>query len=209
MYRILKAGSESCWQTSESNAVDIATVADKSDGRPRVDQLYQLILSVPVQSVTTNSVDTISVTADDSNIAKKFYFGSGVDLKKTYVSVQLTTDARDQGWADEPDQGLWSWFEIAIFKSKSAPAKGSVLHSDSIKKDSTGNTLTWLSHRVALSSEYTEQTGPVFGKDHELWKNIETGDIVGVLACAQYASWECDVRSGSLKFLELVANVNA
>jgi len=210
MFRILEVGSNRCWKTGPQASLPAVNIAEVSTAQPPpADELYELILSVPEQTVSISTVNNIQTTASDANVVRKYYFGSKISASElvSYLSVQLKTDARDQGWASCPNQGLWSWFELAILPN--APSSGDVVTSDKIKKGPEGRPLTWVSHRVSLDSTYTEQTGPVFAKDHELWKHISEGDVIGVLACAQFAYWKCDARSGSLNFQELFVDPNA
>lgn len=176
-----------------------------SKGHPSPHEIYQFILVSPEQTVTISSTKTLSVTASGPDIVKKYYFGAEIPASKLplYLSVQLETDARDQGWASYPDQGRWSWFELAIFSKGKVPSDLENVSDSQIKKNSSGKSLTWLSHTLPLSKTYATQTGLAFGKDHEIWKHLDDGDYIGVLGCAEYNKWECDARSGKLNFLEL------
>lgn len=170
-------------------------------GQPPANQLYRLILTRPVTIQSVNSVDQVVTTASDANIVRKYYFGYTAS-ESDYLALQLKTDARDQGWATEPQRGLWSWFEIAILGS--APQTGAIVTEDQIKRDNTGNLCTWLSHTIPLTKTYTEQTGPVFDANHPLWKNLEKGNVISVLVVAQFSQWKGDVRRGNLAIEELV-----
>lgn len=201
LFRILEVNSNLCWTTDNSDQVVIDTVPT---GRPPANQLYRLVLTHPVTIQSVNSVDLVATTATDANIVRNYYFGYTAS-KSNYLALQLKTDARDQGWADEPQQGLWSWFEIAILHS--APQTGARVTEDQIKKDNTGNLCTWLSHTIPLTGvppTYTEQTGPVFDANHPLWNNLAKGNVISVLVVAQYLKWTGDVRRGNLAIEELV-----
>ena len=120
---------------------------------------------------------------------------------KGYVSVQLSTNARNQGYRTTNDAGIYSWFEISVL-TKDLKLGQTV--TDQIKKVD-GKPLTWISHTIPLNSTYTNLVGPIFDKNHDLWKNIEVGDIIAVLSCAQYREWKCDACSGTLDFRKLGA----
>ncbi|KDR77887.1 hypothetical protein GALMADRAFT_65251 [Galerina marginata CBS 339.88] len=187
-------------ETSSRQAVSIGTL------RPQLQpELFELIrCDIVENSVSISSVDNVIATASNSTIVKKFYFGTGPVSNSdatSYVSVQLSTSARDQGWADQPQAGLYSWFEIAILTKDMTLDQ---VVTDQIKTVD-GKPLTWISHDVPLTSTYTDQDGPVFAKDHALFKNLKAGNVIAVLACAQYAYWKCDARSGKLNFRQLVA----
>jgi hypothetical protein len=42
--------------------------------------------------------------------------------------------------------------------------------------------------------------GPMISKSHELWKYLEVGDVLGVVACARGARWKNEVTSVELLF---------
>ncbi|KAF8151319.1 hypothetical protein B0H34DRAFT_775194 [Crassisporium funariophilum] len=207
-FRILEAGSKKCWKNSteaaDNSPINVNTMSTAA--RPPQSELFELIRCDIVQtSISVSSVDNIITTASDSTIVKKFYFGTGPVSNSdatSYVSVKLFTSARDQGWADQPQAGLYSWFEIAIL-TKNMTLGENV--TDQIKKVD-GKLLTWVSHSVPLTSTYTDQEGPIFAKDHDLFKNLKAGNVIAVLSCAQYANWKCDAHSGNLNFRKLVAN---
>ncbi|KAG9119261.1 hypothetical protein FRC07_005782 [Ceratobasidium sp. 392] len=85
------------------------------------------------------------------------------------------------------------------------PEEGQTVTPDMIKAGPKGEPLTWLSHTLPLNKNYAVQKGPLFGKDHEIWGFIEQDDYIGVLACAQYARWKAESRSGKLMVRELIA----
>ncbi|EDR13395.1 uncharacterized protein LACBIDRAFT_292612 [Laccaria bicolor S238N-H82] len=171
---------------------------------PPQSELFELIRSdIGSAPVKISSVDHITTTAVDGTIVKNFYFGtdpvSNIDAT-SFVSVNLTTSARDQGWANNPQAGLYSWFEIAILTKK---LKLGDKITDQIKVVN-GKLQTWVSHSIPLTSTYTEQEGPTFSKDHDLFKNLKAGDVIAVLTAAQFAAWKADARSGNLNFSKLV-----
>ncbi|KAG8794857.1 hypothetical protein FRC12_020714 [Ceratobasidium sp. 428] len=178
--------------------------ADLELGLPPPRQLYELIAAVGEDFVAFSAPKGISVTSPDAVPVKKFYFATsklGDRELSCFASIQLETDARDQGWADEPHRGLWSWFEIAIFNK--LPKHDETVTPDMIKSGPKGEPLTWLSQKRPLSKEYKEQKGVRFAKDHEIWKFVQSGDYIGVLACAQYARWNAESKSGKLLVQEL------
>ncbi|KDQ58488.1 hypothetical protein JAAARDRAFT_78212 [Jaapia argillacea MUCL 33604] len=208
LFRILEVGTNKCWKSDGGSGKQVK-ISQVAAGRPPADELFEMVMSVPEQNVSINSVQTITATASSGQIVRKFYFGAPVTASKIplYVSVQLSTNARDQGWATHPDQGLWSWFELAILPK--GFNTGDAVPVDKIKKAKDGSPLTFISHRLPLSSTYEDQTGMLFEKDHELFKNLADGDVIGVLACAQFAAWKCDARSGNMNFVELFVDPNA
>lgn len=182
-----------------------------SKGNATSNEIYEFTLISPEPTTTISSTKALSVIASGADIVKKYYFGTEIAESKRplYLSVQLETDARDQGWATSPERGLWSWFELAIFSKDNIPSDLQTVTNSQIKKDANGKALTWFSHSLPLSSTYAVQTGTIFGKDHEIWKHLGDGDYIGALGCAEYAQWECDARGGKLHFVELTLEADA
>ncbi|KAG8774538.1 hypothetical protein FRC12_001924 [Ceratobasidium sp. 428] len=197
-YTIREVGSGGYWGTNHQQEVIISTTNTATNVR-----LYQLVSTSTQPKSSFLRTDTISVRASGSEAVKRVYFSTQVskqEIERTY-SVQLTTEAHDQGWASDPERGLWSWFELAIFSQQ--PEDGQIVRKGAIKYGPDQEPLTWLSHRVGLKSSFTEQSGVVFAKGHEMWKTLKPGDHIGVLACAQYGAWSLDARRGRLNFQEL------
>lgn len=204
-FRILESGSNKVWKNAteaENSPIHVTTASTRIP--PPQSELFELIRSdIGSAPVKISSVDHITTTAVDGTIVKNFYFGtdpvSNIDAT-SFVSVNLTTSARDQGWANNPQAGLYSWFEIAILTKK---LKLGDKITDQIKVVN-GKLQTWVSHSIPLTSTYTEQEGPTFSKDHDLFKNLKAGDVIAVLTAAQFAAWKADARSGNLNFSKLV-----
>jgi len=145
------------------------------------------------------------------------------------ASIQLTTLGKHQGWTTHPQQGSWSWFELAVLKPvplpDSPPEYTETPYSDPdtdwtedepanlgegrlgfgladrIKRRDSGSMLTWESHRIRVNARGEESmTGMRFGSDHELFDHVEEGDSIGVLCCAQRRYWECVGINSVLKF---------
>ncbi|KAG8694396.1 hypothetical protein FRC08_008521 [Ceratobasidium sp. 394] len=197
-FRIFESGTNRCWKTNAESSV---TVTERITGRPPASELFQLIPNVPQQILTVSSGEVVSAKASDPNLIRRYYFGaqiSQVVRASRGFSVQLETDAHNQGWARFPDRPPKSWFELAVFST--VPPCGELVNPEHIKKGPDGAPLTWLSHRLKIDSAYTLQAGSVFTKDHDLWKNIGDEDYIGVLACAQSGGWLCEARGGKLYF---------
>ncbi|KAG9124567.1 hypothetical protein FRC07_011107 [Ceratobasidium sp. 392] len=200
--RIEAIGADHCWQTERGGKV---VLAKSKAGLPPPQQLYELVEIATEDFVTYSNPNQIFVEARNATVVKKLYFGTPqLDAQKLsrYISFQLETNSRDQGWASEPQRGLWSWFDLAIFTR--LPSEGQDVTPNMIKSGPNGKPLTWMSHKLPLTGQWEIQQGIVFGKDHELWKHLEPGDYVGVLACAQYAYWKAEARNGTLMIQEMV-----
>ncbi|KAG9089463.1 hypothetical protein FRC07_012330 [Ceratobasidium sp. 392] len=196
-YTIREVGSGGYWSTDLRQEVIITT------GNATNVRLFQLIPASTQLKASVLRTNTISVRASGSEAVKRTYFSTQVskeEIDRAY-SVQLTTEAHDQGSASDPERGLWSWFELATFSQQ--PAEGEIVRKGAIKYGPDQEPLTWLSHRVGLKQSFVEQSGVLFTKGHEIWKNLAPGDYIGVLACAQYGAWSLDARRGRLNFQEL------
>jgi hypothetical protein len=64
--------------------------------------------------------------------------------------------------------------------------------------------LRWRSHENALQgSDYAVRKGIFFTPDHEIWRYLEPGDVITVLACAQFGGWANFCKEAKLEFWEL------
>lgn len=198
-FRIYEAGTKRCWRTNDKSHV---LVTDAKSGRAPASEMYEIIDTEDRTEppVSVSSTRSVRAYASNATVVRTYYFGTQIsDENLRYIpSMQLETDARNQGWASNPNGGSWSWFEVAIFSTQ--PYESQMITENQIKLGSHGSPLTWVSHRVPITSQYTTQQGIVFGKDHEIWQHVNPGDYIGVLACAQYPCWLCEGRSGKLNF---------
>lgn len=61
--------------------------------------------------------------------------------------------------------------------------------------------LRFKSHHNPLYAQPAQKVmGPIFSKNHELWKYLEVGDTIGVVACARGEKWKNEVTSVEVKF---------
>jgi hypothetical protein len=62
-----------------------------------------------------------------------------------------------------------------------------------------GRALVWFSHINSLGNkEYTNHSGQMFGRAHEIVGSLQPGNIIAVRACAQFPGWENFARRGHL-----------
>lgn len=105
-------------------------------------------------------------------------------------SVQLFAESCDQGFCDDPNAGTWTWFELAIMENEHA----------TIPRVKDGVTLAWTSHKNHLIQEdLAWKTGINFGKDHDIFRLLEDGNVIAVRLCARFPGWEMTVREGYLR----------
>ncbi|CZR57037.1 uncharacterized protein PAC_06926 [Phialocephala subalpina] len=103
--------------------------------------------------------------------------------------LQLFAESRDQGQADDPLAGNWTWFELAILESETSKVPR--------KKD--GIELIWLSHQNRFESEeYGWDKGIAFGAEHDLVRLLEEGNVIAVRLCSRFPGWWISARKGYL-----------
>jgi hypothetical protein len=177
---------------------------DDINERCKHTQLYELQPLSSKECLSLQSHESIVLCSPDGDVHRKLWIATS-PLSKADIaridSVQLTTDSHDQGWADTPQQGVWTWFEICIL-SRSTTSDD--FDEKCIKRDVDGSLLTYHSHTTYLSNTFKTQTGKMFSKDSEIWRHVEAGNSIGVLACAQYSEWMVEGRKVKLAFHELV-----
>ncbi|KAG5650804.1 hypothetical protein H0H81_011001, partial [Sphagnurus paluster] len=107
------------------------------------------------------------------------------------VEIQLETNSRDQGWADDREAGSWSWFEIIVLDS---PEK-------SVPKIQDGLSLVWLSHYNSVGDkEYASRIGRSFGRKDDIFRGLEVGNALAVRVCVRFPKWENNASEGRLIF---------
>lgn len=89
-------------------------------------------------------------------------------LEKSFLErvsrIQLQTTAHDQGYASFPDQGSWSWFDVAILESPESTAP--------LVRD--GLTCLWRSHcNVIGFGQDTTTAGEIFDMEDDLFKVLQ------------------------------------
>lgn len=154
----------------------------------------------------------LSISASQSIIARS----SGPKVHPTFFStpplsarwlshvrqMRLRTLSADQGRVSDPNAGNWSWFEIEIRTPNTTPQQGPAF----VPKLRPGDSLTplkWHSHHNKLASLHIEEReGMLFSPNHEIWRFVEPGDIISVIACAQFPAWANIAGGGTLHFWE-------
>ncbi|CAE7091473.1 unnamed protein product [Rhizoctonia solani] len=116
-------------------------------------------------------------------------------------SVQLVTMSRHQGWVGDRDAGSWSWFELQVAR----PTAEGNDHAEA-KLNPDGDKISWrcLEHPVdeetaQAQKDFAEHKGSVFGPDHELWTQIEEGDVLQVVMKTQFGGWSNTASDGVLR----------
>ncbi|KAJ2921098.1 hypothetical protein H1R20_g15995, partial [Candolleomyces eurysporus] len=103
--------------------------------------------------------------------------------------IQLFTFAHNQGEANPGTDGIWSWFDLVILETPES-------RTPRIKD---GRALVWRSHNVPITSdEDAEQTGKLFNLSHEIFSNLEPGNVIAVRPCTRFAGWQLHAHSARL-----------
>ncbi|CAE6456276.1 unnamed protein product [Rhizoctonia solani] len=156
-------------------------------------------------AATIYSLVPLSVTADSDESVKMLYFGTNKlgtsDLDHLW-QLWLVTEASDQGRTDDTEHAESTWFELAIFSK--LPMEGKQVTPEQIKLSSTGEPLAWESHRLPRRKDQSRRTleGRRFSRDHAIFKSLQPGDYIGVLACARYKDSRCNIGSAKLVLCE-------
>ena len=105
--------------------------------------------------------------------------------------VQLFADSHDQGYANDPRAGNWTWFELALMENKASTAP----------RYKDGIALVWRSHRNRfLDAKYDWAKGAQFGARHDILRLLEPGNVIAVRLCARFKGWTIAAREGLLVF---------
>ncbi|CAE6474796.1 unnamed protein product [Rhizoctonia solani] len=112
-------------------------------------------------------------------------------------SIQLVTVLDSQALMGDHSIG---WFEIQVVQ----PAKQDTTIAK-VKRRLNGDEISWYSHSntgtgtARLQGYFTEHKGVVFDSDHELWDQVEEGDVLQVVAKAPLHSCSYTASDGILR----------
>ena len=133
----------------------------------------------------------IEVYANSATVVEEGWFASAPFARSDLArgsALQLVTYSQDQGWADFPDQGSWSWFDVCIADA--------AFH---VRTREDGSRLQWTSHCNPITSEELgERRGKLFSPQHEIWSYLMEGDLILVKACARFPGWANYASRGDL-----------
>ncbi|TDL23527.1 hypothetical protein BD410DRAFT_696525, partial [Rickenella mellea] len=122
------------------------------------------------------------------------------------AAVRLTTLSKHQGWVSNPKDGCWSWFDVAVLSPAIEDCNSSYYDGERrwrVKVGEDGASLRWMSHYNPIHGVDLDTIhGQSFGPDHDIWRNIDVGDAIGVIGCAEFPGWRCIGTEANLDFLE-------
>ena len=130
---------------------------------------------MPVVKDLATSSDLCTVMAHNADVASEIWFKTDpLNRKFCYraLQLQLITQSRDQGYANDTSAGSWSWFEILILENSSST-------TPRVKENKE---LVWRSHCNNLALfETTQHFGMLFDRRHELLNSIEVSHLIRIL----------------------------
>ncbi|KAF8238015.1 FabD/lysophospholipase-like protein [Tricholoma matsutake] len=121
---------------------------------------------------TVKSTIECEQAATDDQIEYRNWFNTPVldeETIKRLHSIQLLAESCDQGFADVPSAGNWTWFEVGVYVDASA----------SVLKEKEGIKLAWKSHSNRfMSQEYGWSEGILFDRKHKIFGMLSSGFLV-------------------------------
>ena len=131
--------------------------------------------------------DLCNVVVWDANPKGGVWFSTSPlsphNLANTH-SIQLLTKTSYLGWIGDPNAASLSWFVVLI------PSGRERLD----RKEQV-----WSSHSSSRpASTMQRRVGYIFGPSHEIWQIAQTGDRIGVRACAWSGGWRNVATTGLL-----------
>lgn len=105
------------------------------------------------------------------------------------TQLQLITYSCDQGWVREGTTNSCSWFELCILSGENA--------TEPMVKG--GKKMVWNSHFNEIAGKGpARRYGVVFNRRDELLRELEVGNVIGVLICARNTGWKNQAHRGVL-----------
>ena len=125
-----------------------------------------------------------------------------VRLQHPVRKVAFVIKSHDQGWANDPAGGSWTWLTAGVAREEQLPHEQST--TASLRKDSDPPPQSLKRERVILRNKVAsrecnprvqEWRSDSSDKEERDWVNkLENGDIIVVRAWAQYGGWVNFVR---------------
>ncbi|KAJ1309247.1 hypothetical protein OPQ81_004912 [Rhizoctonia solani] len=120
-------------------------------------------------------------------------------LSSARYAVLLTVSCY-WGQVGEQEAVSWSWFELQVARPVEEPIGHAV-----VKRRPDGSEMSWRCFSYPVEREgvrsqgcFKEYEGDEFDQDHEIWNQIEEGDILQVVMKAQFSGWSNIAYEGVL-----------
>ena len=200
------------WSTHESNIALLECLSRKTPFRPALPaELILQILDQPSRWVCSFQK---AIPNSNQTEARPFRVPAGRNGQPG-VQVLLSTPAvtedqlsglrrivftftsKDQGWSSYPEdyntyRNTWSWFEVGVRptnETESDPTRG--FRPDEYQR--------YELQRNRHAGKEPESYRIEYGREDPITKNLKPGDVVDLLACAQFGGWENQVHAASIE----------
>jgi hypothetical protein len=150
---------------------------------------------VPDTTRTFECTSSVEIGSGGPFATKLWFCTQPLDLlaSKQIAAMQLLTRSNDQGHADDPSAGSWTWFECGVFASLDEVTL--------LEKSGEGADGWKMSHRN-LVAEGTPQDlkGPVLTVGNGISTELTEGCVFAVRACARFGAWRNYGHRAELRF---------
>ncbi|KAL9631819.1 MAG: hypothetical protein Q9164_005689 [Protoblastenia rupestris] len=123
----------------------------------------------------------------------------------TIRSIVLTFTSIDQGWSSYPEEhgtyeGSWSWFEAGL-RSDTRGGYGPVVndHGGDTRGQEMDRYVRFRLQSNRHAGREPETYKIEFGQESPLLQKMKAGDVIDLLACAQYPGWRNIVHEAGIE----------
>ncbi|KAL9104684.1 MAG: hypothetical protein Q9163_000427 [Psora crenata] len=121
-------------------------------------------------------------------------------------SVVFTFTSKDQGWSSYPShfgtyENTWTWFEAGLRTqpiTEHDPSAGNGATNEQGRKPEYGYE-RFILQRNRHAGRVPESYRVELGQDSPLFAKLKAGDVIDLVACAQYAGWENQVHEAGIQ----------
>ncbi|KAG8528087.1 uncharacterized protein KY384_007003 [Bacidia gigantensis] len=176
-----------------SNRVHLPCSREKEDPKPATcdcGQMGQTVLLTPLIVAGFGAKPRIQVLQSLPPLT--------ADQLSTLRRVVFTFTGHDQGWSSFPPdhktyRNTWSWFEAAVKREH-----GEFTTEEAEDRGEQPYKRFQLQRNVHASKEQRSYRKE-FGIEHEMLRDAKEGDIIELVACAQYGGWQNVVHAYSIE----------
>jgi len=147
-----------------------------------------------------------AVYAEKSGIVRALWFAGPAFTERTLQDIsafQVTTTSCHQGSVRDPKAESHSWIAVAILP-QGKDGDTSKYDVSNLKKGPDKLPLYWESYRHRPTmTDFEESAGLRFDRSHEIWQNLEVGDQIAVVGCAE-SSWACRMKKLKMRMWRFV-----
>ena len=195
------------WTTQDENFALYDTLSKPAGKRPAlpVELIYQ-ILDHPSRWICGHRSDFPDSSTEDSNSPALQVRANRGDLQMKVIvtskpltahdilnlrEVVFTFTSKDQGHSwdrvnHNTYNGSFSWFEVGVMHITAAPRDKDTIREADLKPPDYDR---FELQRNRHAGQHPEKYRKEFGLDHEVVRCLKEGDVIELLACAQYPMW--------------------